>query len=289
VASTRVPARNGRQRAFRGCNLVSVVSIVRKKGDGSAIPASSIRLWPRLDEFHALVESTHCGLDSGRFAKSQMKPDDILANADRLTSDARFLHEAGRSRSAATLIVAALEQMGSFVEEVTREKYSDAVVHMGIFGGRPNAHGMRQDALAAHVLNAVMGNLTNEFCWEIFLDRTNGCGDSARFLQWLMKSVPIEFREDQKQRMKDSPELKAASLLMHLVRRGHLQKLREYGLYENSRFRFSPESVQKIIGLAEKVREVLVRSRELVTPEPIGLAGVNMPENQILELPLKTA
>jgi hypothetical protein len=158
-----------------------------------------------------------------------MSPDSILENADRLISDARFMHEAGRSRSAATLIVAALEQMGSYVEELTRAKYPDAVVHMGIFGDSVNAHGRRQDALAGHVVSVAMGDLTTDFLWEIFLDKTHGCCDREKFLQWLQKSVPIEFRPEQKQRMKDSPELKAASFLMHLVRQDHLKKLRNTG------------------------------------------------------------
>jgi hypothetical protein len=32
----------------------------------------------------------------------------------------------------------ALEQLGAFVEALTREKYPDAVVHMGIFGANAN-------------------------------------------------------------------------------------------------------------------------------------------------------
>jgi hypothetical protein len=214
-----------------------------------------------------------------------MTSDSVLENADRLISDARFMHEAGRSRSAATLVVVALEQMGSYVEELTREKFPDAVLHMGIFGYSANAHSRRQDALAAHVLNVAMGDLTNEFLCEIFLDKTHGCCDRDRFLRWLEKSVPIAFRADQKQRMKDSPELKAASLLMHLVRQDHLKKLREYGLYENSKFGFTPESIQKVIELAGQVRTVLVRSPGLVVPEPMALAGVNMPNDPILDLP----
>jgi AbiV family abortive infection protein len=47
--------------------------------------------------------------------KEASAPSDILANAERLISDANFLHENGRSRSAATLIVVALEQLGSYV------------------------------------------------------------------------------------------------------------------------------------------------------------------------------
>ena len=69
----------------------------------------------------------------------QMASENILENADRLISDARFMHEAGRSRSAATLVVVALEQMGSYVEELTRERYPNGVAHMGIFGDRANA------------------------------------------------------------------------------------------------------------------------------------------------------
>src|SRR5690349_2757228 len=113
-----------------------------------------------------------------------MSPDDILANAERLISDAKHLHEVGRTRSAATLIVVALEELGEFVEAAAKEKYPEAVVHMGLFGDKANAHAKRQDALAAHVLNWKMGQLTNQFCWEIFVDKT-GCGDSVKFLQWL--------------------------------------------------------------------------------------------------------
>jgi hypothetical protein len=142
----------------------------------------------------------------------KMTSDSLRENADRLISDARFMHEAERSRSAATLVVVALEQMGSYVEELTREKYHDAVVHMGIFGESANAHSRRQDALAAHVLNVAMGNLTNGFLWEIFLDKTHGCCDGDKFLQWLQKTLPIEFTAEQKRRMKDSPERKAAPL-----------------------------------------------------------------------------
>jgi hypothetical protein len=46
---------------------------------------------------------------------------EILSNAERLISDAQ-----GRCRSAATLIVHALEQMGEFVEALTLETYPNA-------------------------------------------------------------------------------------------------------------------------------------------------------------------
>src|SRR5262245_11673820 len=155
-----------------------------------------------------LIVKEALGQAAASFYTAKMITGDILANADRLISDARFMHEAGRSRSAATLIVAALEQMGSYVEELTREQYPDGVVHMGIFGKKPNAHSRRQDALAGYVMSVATGKLTNDFCWEIFMDRTNGCCDRDKFFQWLKSAVPLEFREDQKQRMRGSAELK---------------------------------------------------------------------------------
>jgi AbiV family abortive infection protein len=44
---------------------------------------------------------------------------EILVNAERLISDAEHLYADGRSRSAATLLVVALEQMGAFVEQLS--------------------------------------------------------------------------------------------------------------------------------------------------------------------------
>ncbi|WP_457488976.1 hypothetical protein, partial [Tardiphaga sp. P5_C10] len=85
----------------------------------------------------------------------------ILTNAERLISDAEFMHAGKRSRSAATLIVIALEQLGAFVEALTRETYPDAGVHMGIFGDRANAHARRQDALAGHIMNYAFGAFNN--------------------------------------------------------------------------------------------------------------------------------
>jgi hypothetical protein len=95
---------------------------------------------------------------------------EYIANAERLLSDAQHLHEQGRSRSAATLIVV-LEQMGEFVEALTRVSYPDAEVHMGIFGYKANAHAKRQDALAGHVMNYalsafVIRTMAKRTCWS---------------------------------------------------------------------------------------------------------------------------
>ena len=79
----------------------------------------------------------------------------------------------------------------------------------------------------AYVMNVAMGDLTIQFCWEIFWRNTGGCCDDEKFLQWLEKAAPFAFEEEQKQRMKDSLELKAASYLMQLVRENELQNLRE--------------------------------------------------------------
>src|ERR1700738_3077541 len=51
---------------------------------------------------------------------------EILVNAERLISDAEHLFADGRSRSASTLIVVALEQMGAFVEAITASRQENA-------------------------------------------------------------------------------------------------------------------------------------------------------------------
>jgi AbiV family abortive infection protein len=114
-------------------------------------------------------------------------PNDILTNADRLIADAKYLHEDGRSRSAATLVVVALEQCGSFVEELAKEKFHEPIVHLGIFGKKANEHAKRQDALAAHLLNFTMTRLTQGFAFEQFFKQT-GCGDTDTRLFLLLRT-----------------------------------------------------------------------------------------------------
>lgn len=212
-----------------------------------------------------------------------MTPDDILANAERLIADARYLHSAGRSRSAATLIVVALEQFGSFVEELAREKYPNALVHMGIFGDKANAHAKRQDALAGHVYSFTLGQITLKFAFETFYKKT-GCCDPEKLAQWFCKNGrPPGFTEEQKQRMKDNKEMKAATLLMKIVREGRLKNLREYGLYENSEFRYSTAAIEQVIDLTAIVRDILIESRDDVMPEPMQMAGINMPEGIVMD------
>src|SRR5215468_7867188 len=87
-----------------------------------------------------------------------MKTDDILANAERLLDDARALYDGGRTRSAATLVAHALEQLGAFAQAFTLEKYPDVTVRLGLFGDKPNAHARRQDALVAHVYHFAFGS-----------------------------------------------------------------------------------------------------------------------------------
>lgn len=211
-----------------------------------------------------------------------MTAEDILENAERLIADARYLHDGGRSRSAATLVVVALEQIGSFVEVITKEKYSDAIVHMGIFGKKANAHAKRQDVVAGHVFNFAVGRVTTQFAFEIFYGKT-GCGDTERFLSWLANATPLEFTEEQKQRMKTDKHVQAAALLMQFVREGRLKVLREFGLYEDSEARFSSAAIQQVIELAETVKDILVESRRDIVPEPMELAGVNFPEGIIMD------
>jgi hypothetical protein len=203
-----------------------------------------------------------------------MAPDSILENADRLISDARHLHEVGRSRSAATLIVVALEQFGAFVEALAKEKYTDPVVHMGIFGDKANAHAKRQDALAAHVFGWAMGRLGDQFCWEIFFEKT-GCGDTNQFLHWLKTAAPIQFTEEQKRRMRKDRELQMAGLLMRLTKENRLKDLREYGLYANSKATFSDNAIKQAIELADVVHQILLKSREEITSQPMEVLDWN--------------
>jgi hypothetical protein len=79
----------------------------------------------------------------GTWSATIASPSEILANADRLISDAAYLHVDDRCRSAATLIVVAMEQMGAFVEALTHETYPSAEVHMGIFGTKKTTRGVK--------------------------------------------------------------------------------------------------------------------------------------------------
>lgn len=205
-----------------------------------------------------------------------MTPDDILANADRLISDARYLYNDRRSRSAATLIVVALEQFGAFVEALTLEKYPGANVHMGLFGDKANAHAKRQDALASHILGYVNGVMTQQFLFEIFLKKT-GCCDCEKFMQWLFDGPkPISFSDEQLQRMYGSVEMKSADLLLKFVRSNRLKQLREFGLYEHVDVGFTDGAVGQVLELAENIQQILTKSRHLPLPAAPQIAGINM-------------
>jgi hypothetical protein len=58
--------------------------------------------------------------------------------------------------------------------------------------------------------------------------------------------------------------------------------LREYGLYENVEMKFSDAAIMQVIELAERVRTILEKSKTWVAPEPMQIAGINMPEGQVL-------
>ena len=145
---------------------------------------------------------------------------------------------------------------------------------MGLFGDKANAHAKRQDALAAHVFNWAMGRLGDQFCWELFVEKT-GCGDTKQFLQWLQTTAPIEFKEEQKQRMRKDHELQMAGLLLRLTKENRLRDLREYGLYENSKSRFSDSAIKQAIELADVVRQMLLKSREEIASQPMEVLDWN--------------
>jgi hypothetical protein len=203
----------------------------------------------------------------------------LLSNAERLISDAAHMHTEGRSRSAATLIVVALEQLGAFVEALTQEKYPGAVLHIGIFGDRANAHAKRQDALAAHVLNFALGAQAALCLAEKWYEETKST-DPEDLLRWLQKSQPIKFDPAQQERSKRDPDVIVANTLMQAVRTGQLKHLREYGFYEDAERVFSDASVGEMIDLTEKVRKILAKAP--ILPETMKIAGVNMPEGLVL-------
>jgi hypothetical protein len=208
------------------------------------------------------------------------EPKRYLTNAERLLSDAEYLHGQERTRTAATLIVSALEQMGEFVEALTKVSYPGAEVHMGIFGDKANAHAKRQDALAGHVMN---------YAFSAFFIRTMAkryaveCPKSPAedFVGWLIRTQHQALNEAEMADQKSCPDIKAAHILMHFVRSNILKDLREYGLYENNNRTFSNEEIEQTMVLASQVRAMLEKS--WVTSEPFKLAGVNMPEGLTLD------
>jgi AbiV family abortive infection protein len=211
--------------------------------------------------------------------KEASAPSDILANAERLISDAKFLHENGRSRSAATLIVIALEQLGSYVEALTRETYPDAILYMGIFGKNANAHARRQDALVSHVMNYAFGHFLTTILSRRFVLERSADEDP---LDWLIRTTPHRISDEEKKQRRECPNIAAAQLLMHLVRTNQLKELREYGQYENTENQFCEAAIMQVLDLAARVREMLADS--WVVPEAFGLRGVNIPEGQRIKL-----
>jgi hypothetical protein len=207
-----------------------------------------------------------------------MRTDDILANAERLLDDARYLYDDGRARSAATLVVVALEQLGAFVEAFTHEKYPDVAVSLGLFGHKPNAHAKRQDALAAHVLHCGLAVAGSIACWAFAeqmegtnLDyeqyeewRKNRLHDFKENLdEWLVNVRDLMFTDAQRKVMNEHPYMKAANLLLGLARMNRLQQLREFGLYENVETKFSDEAVRQVLELASVVHVMLKQSRHM--------------------------
>ena len=208
------------------------------------------------------------------------EPKEYLANAERLVSDAAHLREQGRARSAATLTVVALEQMGQFVETMTKVSYPDAEVHMGIFGIKANAHAKRQDALAGHVMNYAFGAFHTRIMAKRYVLEL-GSNPSEDFVAWLIRTKHRQLTDDELLDEKSCPDIKTANILMHFVRSNILKDLREYGLYEDNARVFTKQQIEQAIDLASKVRAILEKS--WVSPEPFQLAGVNMPEGLVLE------
>ncbi|MBB4392575.1 AbiV family abortive infection protein [Bradyrhizobium sp. ERR14] len=207
-------------------------------------------------------------------------PKELLANAERLISDATHLCEHGRTRSAATLIVVALEQMGAFVEILTRRTYPNADVQMGLFGSKSNSHARRQDVLAGHVFNFAMAQFAARCLSEGYIAE-HGSMNAANFIPWLLQLKNYSLTEKQQEAQGRCPDLATAHLLLHLTRTNFLKHLREYGLYEDVERTFSEAEIAETIELGAKVRVILERSH--VVPEPPKIAGINMPMGLVLD------
>ena len=130
----------------------------------------------------------------------------------------------------------------------------------------------------------VLTTVTSEFAFEIFFNKT-GCGDIDKFTHWFTSGPkPIEFTAAQKQRMRDNADFKAANLLLSMARDRRLKQLREFGLYENVEYMFSDAAVGQTLDLAERIQRILVKSRDFPLPEPLKIAGINMPKGEFLKL-----
>jgi hypothetical protein len=70
---------------------------------------------------------------------------------------------------------------------------------------------------------------------------------------------------------------------MRLTGTNVLKELREYEFYENASRTFSDAEIEKIINLAEAVRNILAKSHTHVAPEPMQIAGINMPDGLIFD------
>lgn len=204
-----------------------------------------------------------------------------LSNAERLFSDAEFLLANGRSRSAATLIVVGLEQLGANVEARTLQEYPDAEIYMGLFDKR-NSHAKRQDALAGHVLNSAIARFWSKILVGAYAAEHGALDDDQQFMNWLSSgNKSFELSVEQQEEWANCPELAAAHRLLHLTRTGALKALREYGLYEDGKRQFSDAEIKLVLDLASKVRAILARS--IVFPEAPKMAGVNMPHGVLLD------
>lgn len=199
----------------------------------------------------------------------------ILENAERLLDDALYLHAAGKGRSAAALAVIGLEQFGAFLEAETRASFPDASAVIGIFGSQANAHAKRQDALAANIMNFVLSSLVVTFLAERYVLET-GARNADHFLEWAIKQKSVKITDEQKQRMRESKELRIASILLDMAQKNRLKSMREFGFYANSDQTFSQSTLNEFMDVVLQVRQIFVESRKWIMSETIGIAGINM-------------
>lgn len=183
--------------------------------------------------------------------------DDILENAGRLISDARFLQKAGRLRTAGSLAAIGMEQLGAFIEAIAAEKNPDAIIRTGLFGHQPNAHARRQDTLATQISVYLCAKITFQRLAEHWMkDATDVTPEG--FMDWLKDPSP-------------KPEVQLSTgdtdfvdNVRHLIESGRLKEIREHGFYNDATLQgILDNEIVELVSIAEELHSVVSRGASL--------------------------
>jgi hypothetical protein len=183
--------------------------------------------------------------------------EDIFENARRLISDARFLQEAGRIRSAGSLAAIGIEQLGAFIEAVAVENNPDAIIRLGLFGDRPNAHARRQDTLASQISAYLYSKIALQRLVEHWMKDANDVTPKA-FMDWLEGPLP-------KPDMQFLPgETDFVDKVHHLIGSGRLKEIREHGFYNDATLQgILDNEISELVSTAEELHSLVSKGASL--------------------------